>query len=199
MDWSALSSDIKESRSRLLHDFWLQLRYYVSKMNELPHSRSHRPVCGRRYLFTVSSSGLLYTTTLSELVFPDFVFTFSRKGNICILWPWTLQDLDAKWILQLAKFRQEARAPKNVYIVYQPKRQQTAKHHAKFCWPLLSDVGAVMKQRRETGWNLLGAPNSPTDLSCQWADVHHIVEIHGGGSLFNKFFRLSIHALVANI
>ena len=32
------------------------------------------------------------------------------------------QDLDAKWILHLAKFRYGARAPENVYIMYQPRR-----------------------------------------------------------------------------
>jgi len=37
------------------------------------------------------------------------------------------QDLnDAKWILQLAKFRNGARTPKNVYVVYQPRRQPNA-------------------------------------------------------------------------
>jgi len=28
--------------------------------------------------------------------------------------------------------------------------QETAKHRAKFCWPLVSDVAAVTKPRRET-------------------------------------------------
>jgi len=32
--------------------------------------------------------------------------------------------------------------------------QEMAKHPAKYCWPPLSDVGAVTKPRRETGWNL---------------------------------------------
>jgi len=39
--------------------------------------------------------------------------------------------------------------------------QKTAKHPAKFCWPPISDVGAVTKPRRETGWNLLGCPKLP--------------------------------------
>jgi len=30
--------------------------------------------------------------------------------------------------------------------------QETAKHRAKFGWPLLSDVGAVTKPRSETRW-----------------------------------------------
>ena len=36
--------------------------------------------------------------------------------------------------------------------------QETAKHHAKFGWPPLSDVGAVTLPRREIRWNLLGCP-----------------------------------------
>jgi len=39
--------------------------------------------------------------------------------------------------------------------------QETAKHPAKFCWPPLSDVGAVMKRRLESGWNLLGCRKLP--------------------------------------
>jgi len=33
------------------------------------------------------------------------------------------QDLDTKWILHVVKFRQEARAPESLYIVYQPRRR----------------------------------------------------------------------------
>jgi len=36
--------------------------------------------------------------------------------------------------------------------------QETAKHRAKFSLTSLSDVAAVTKPRRETGWNLLGWP-----------------------------------------
>jgi len=38
--------------------------------------------------------------------------------------------------------------PKNVYIVYQPRRWPNI---VQFCSPPLSDVGAVTKPRRETG------------------------------------------------
>jgi len=51
----------------------------------------------------------------------------------------------------MAKFRQGPTAPKNVYIVY----HETAKHRAKFGWPVVSDVAAVTKSRQETRWNLL--------------------------------------------
>jgi len=65
------------------------------------------------------------------------------------------QDLDAKWILHVAKFCQEVRAAENVYI-YSIAAQETAKHRAKFGWPPVTDVTAVTKKRRETRQNLLG-------------------------------------------
>ena len=34
--------------------------------------------------------------------------------------------------------------------IYSVPAQETAKHRAKFCWPLVSDVAAVTKPRRET-------------------------------------------------
>jgi len=43
--------------------------------------------------------------------------------------------------------------------IYSVPAQETAKHRAKCRWPPpLSDVGAVMKPRPETHWNLLGCP-----------------------------------------
>jgi len=42
--------------------------------------------------------------------------------------------------------------------IYSVQAQETAKHRAKFSWPPLSDVGAVMTARCETCWNLLGCP-----------------------------------------
>jgi len=42
--------------------------------------------------------------------------------------------------------------------MYSVPAHETARHLAKFCWPPLSDVGAVTKPRRETGWILLGCP-----------------------------------------
>jgi len=79
--------------------------------------------------------------------------------------------------------------------------QETAKHHAKFGWLPLNDVAAVTKPRRETRWNLLGCPklanrSQPFPLVCLSCHiVGHVEEI----LLFNKFFRLLIHALVAKI
>jgi len=42
--------------------------------------------------------------------------------------------------------------------VYSIPAQETAKYRAKFGWPLVSDVTALTKPRRETNWNLLGCP-----------------------------------------
>jgi len=39
--------------------------------------------------------------------------------------------------------------------IYSVPAQEMAKHRAKFCWPLVSDVAVVTKPRRETRWNLL--------------------------------------------
>ena len=40
--------------------------------------------------------------------------------------------------------------------IYSVPAQETAKHRAKFAWPLLSDIAAVTKARCETHLNLLG-------------------------------------------
>jgi len=42
--------------------------------------------------------------------------------------------------------------------VYSVPAHDMAKHRTKFGWPLLSDVAAARKPRRETRWNLLGYP-----------------------------------------
>ena len=43
--------------------------------------------------------------------------------------------------------------------------QETAKHRAKFGWPPLSDIAAVMKPRHEPFEICWGAPDNRTDLS----------------------------------
>jgi len=45
-----------------------------------------------------------------------------------------------------------------IWQLYSVLAQDTAKHHVKFGWPPLSDVGAVTLPRREIRWNLLGCP-----------------------------------------
>jgi len=75
-----------------------------------------------------------------------------------------------------------------------------AKHRAKFGWPLLNNVGAVMKPTCETRWNLVVCPKL-----VNWSQP-----LMGRISLYcenmwrrycclTSFFRLSIHALVAKI
>jgi len=39
--------------------------------------------------------------------------------------------------------------------------QESAKHRAKFGWPPVSDVAAITKAKRQSGWNLLGCPKLP--------------------------------------
>ena len=76
----------------------------------------------------------------------------SNTANIAKRKTWTQSEFCT---LQNSVRGQE---PPKVYIV---PAQETAKHPAKFGWPPLSDVGAVTKWRRETGWNLLGCPKLP--------------------------------------
>jgi len=83
--------------------------------------------------------------------------------------------------------------------------QETAKHRAKFGWPPLSYVGAVIKPTCETRWNLLGCPklgNQSQPLVGQSSPYcedmwrrGHVEEI----LLFNQFLQLSIHASVAEL
>jgi len=81
--------------------------------------------------------------------------------------------------------------------------QKTAKHRAKFGWPLVSDVAAVTKDEGKTRNPLKFAwlPQTGKPISAVigpkfvilWAHVEEIL-------LFNNFFfRLSIHALVVKI
>jgi len=60
----------------------------------------------------------------------------------------------------LAKFRQ-GKSPPPKKCMYSIRKQETAKHSAKFGWPPVSDVAAVTKARHETRWNLLGCPKLP--------------------------------------
>ena len=73
--------------------------------------------------------------------------------------------------------------------VHNVPAHETAKHRAKFGWPPLSDVGAVAKPRRETGWNLLRCPKPAngsqplvgTKFIILWGHVEEILT-------FKKFF-----------
>ena len=59
---------------------------------------------------------------------------------------YTLPGLPRNGILHHAEFRQVATTSENVYSV---PAQETAKHRAKFGWPLVSDIAAVTKPIRE--------------------------------------------------
>jgi len=99
-------------------------------------------------------------------------------------------------MLHLAKWRQEARAPKMYYAVYQPRRrpnivqslvdfhlamslQQRSQHakHVEICW------GARNWPISAVSW---------TKLAISWGRVEDV-------SLFNKFFPIAMLALVAKI
>jgi len=62
-------------------------------------------------------------------------------------------------------WRNSVRGQERPKMYYSVAAEETAKHRAKFGWPPVNDVAAVTKARRETRRNLLGAPNSRTDLS----------------------------------
>jgi len=95
--------------------------------------------------------------------------------------------LEAKWIFHLAKFRQWARTAESIYSV---PVQETAKHRAKFGWPPLSDVAAVMKPTRET-LKFARVPQTCQPVSAAnglkftilWGQVEEIL-------LFNYFFQV---------
>jgi len=59
---------------------------------------------------------------------------------------------------------------------------------AKFGWRPLLECRAVTLPRDETRWNLQGAPNSRTDLSRYWAEVHHVMRTCGGGIAVSQVF-----------
>jgi len=110
---------------------------------------------------------------------PTAQMPFSNAANIeCKTWT---QSEFCAW--QNSVRGQEP--PKCVYSVL--LAQETAKRHAKFGWPPFSDVGAVMKPRRETRWNLLLC-SKHANQSQPWAKVHHTVKPCGGDMLFTKFF-----------
>ena len=58
--------------------------------------------------------------------------------------------------------------------IYSVPAQEKAKHCAKFGWPPLSDVAAVMKPRRKARWNVLGCPNltNRSQLLADWSSPY---------------------------
>ena len=74
--------------------------------------------------------------------------------------------------MHLAKFRQGARAPENVYIVYHPRDSQTS------CKVWLASGERRRCSNEATARNPLKfagvPPNSRTHLSRYWAEFHHM-------------------------
>jgi len=84
--------------------------------------------------------------------------------------------------------------------IYYVAAQKTAKHHAKFGWPPLSDVGAVTKPRRKTRWNLLGCPKlANRSQSLVGRSSPYCEDMCRRYICLTCFFQLSMHALVAKI
>jgi len=109
------------------------------------------------------------------------------------------QNLDAKWILHLAKLPYGQKPPKTYIWCTSPGDD---KHRAKFGWHPSSDVGAVTKPTCETRWNLLGCPklvnwSQPLMGRSSPLPIVHCENVEL--LLFNNFFPILIHALVGKI
>ena len=98
-----------------------------------------------------------------------------------------MQDLEAKWILHLAKFCYGARAPKNVYIVCQPRRRPNIS--CKF-WLTSNERRRCSKEdKTRNQLKFAGVPQTTEPLSAVigptftllWGYMEEIL-------LFNKFF-----------
>jgi len=84
-------------------------------------------------------------TTLQSVADPTAGMPGSNAANIGERKTWTQSEF-CSW--QNSVTWQEP--PKVRKCTYSALAQETAKHHAKFGWPPLSDLGAVTKPRRET-------------------------------------------------
>jgi len=64
---------------------------------------------------------------------------------------------------------------------------------AKFGWCPLPECRAVTLPRRDSRWNLLGAPNSQTDLSRYWVEVRRIC-----GDMWRRYCCLTSFFLIVD-
>jgi len=101
----------------------------------------------------------------------------SAKGN-----------LEGKVNFARGEISSGARAPENVYMGISPGASQTS------CKVWLASgerhrCSNEAKTRKPLKFD--GVPKLPNRSQPLWAEFHHIV-----GDMFNKFFRLSIHALL---
>ena len=69
--------------------------------------------------------------------------------------------------VNFARGKIPSRAKRPQKCIYGVDAQETAKHHAKFGLPPVSDVTAVTKPRCKICWKLLGCPNLP-NVRGQW-------------------------------
>jgi len=83
-------------------------------------------------------------TTPQSLADPAAGVPCINAANIGEGKTWTQSEF-CTW--HVAKLRQGARAPEK--CIYGVPAQETAKDHAKFGWPPVSDVGAVTKPKEE--------------------------------------------------
>jgi len=82
--------------------------------------------------------------------------------------------------------------------IYSVPAQDTAKHHAKYGWRSLSDIGAGTKPTCETCWNLLGCPKliNWSQPLMDWSSPY-CKDMWRRYCCLTTFFQLSIHVLVA--
>jgi len=86
----------------------------------------------------------------------------------------------------MAKFRQAAKATKNVHIVYQPRRRPNI---VQFDRPPVSNIAGVMKPRRQNQLKFAGVPQTGKPISAISEPKFAILRKHLEEILvFNKFF-----------
>ena len=69
------------------------------------------------------------------------------------------------WQSEFCTWKNSVRGKNPRKCLYSVSAQETAIHRAEFGWSPVSDVAALTKPRPEIRCNLLGAPNSRTDVS----------------------------------
>ena len=106
-------------------------------------------------------------------------------------------DLDAKLILRLAKFRQGARAPKMYIQCTSPGNRQTS---CKVWLTSAERRWCSNETKTRNPLKLAGGPQTTGPISAASAPKFTILWAHVAEILLlNKFFRLSIRALVTKI
>ena len=85
-------------------------------------------------------------------------------------------------------------------VRYSVPAQEMAKHRAKFGWPPVNEVAAVMKPRHETRWNLLGLTKlANRSQPLVGRSSSYCGDMWRRYCCLTSFFWLSIDALVVKI